>query len=173
MLWLSRGALHPATVNVPQAPSSKNLSPRSLSSQPPTPMLPRAPVTVTSGPYQKPEPLILTGDAQFAPSPVLGQPISATEGAHHPRRLSQSLDLFLHPLWPPQSSLRLSHRRPQNPRPAEGDASRTERAGSGGGGAAATVTFYEWGSGRREASLLCRAARAALQRAAPIGLLGF
>ena len=76
---------------------------------------------------------------------------------------------------PPATSLRLqglSHQRPRNPRPVEGAASRTARADSEGGGAAATVAFYEWGSGRHEASVLCRAARAAPQRGAPIGQPG-
>lgn len=105
------------------------------------------------------------------PSPEFHQPLPP-ESPITPQSIRVPFPLPLHiPLNLPWTS-RLSHQRPRNPRPLEGAASRTARADSGGGGAAATVAFYEWGSGRHEASSLCRAARAAPQRGSPIGQAG-
>lgn len=147
-----------------------------IPSLPPTSLFPHAPVTITSGPFRLGNPRHPHRGRPFSPitrfpSPEFHQPLPP-ESPITPQSIRVPFPLPLHiPLNLPWTS-RLSHQRPRNPRPLEGAASRTARADSGGGGAAATVAFYEWGSGRHEASSLCRAARAAPQRGSPIGQAG-
>lgn len=134
-------------------------------SLPPTSLLLRAAVTITSGPHHLGNPHHPHGGRPFSfitpsPSPEFRRslppegPITPTV---FPGPLSASPYIF------PATFLRLLQGippalpLPQKSRPAEGAASRTARAEWGGGGAAATVAFYEWGSGRCEASLLCLA----------------
>lgn len=129
------------------------------------------------GPIILATPVILTKDAHSASSLGLRHPNSVCLcHLRVPSLHSLSGAPFCFPLHIPrnlpETSPRLSHRRPPKPRPAEGAASRTARAEWGGGGAAATVAFYEWGSGRCEASLLCLATRAASRRDSPIGRPG-
>lgn len=129
------------------------------------------------GPIILATPVILAEDAHSASSLGLRHPNPVR--LYHlrvpsPHSLSGAPFCFCYIF--PAASLRLLRgsptSAPRNPGPQRAPRQGQRGPIGEGGGAAATVAFYEWGSGRCEASLLCRATRAAPQRDAPIGRPG-